>query len=321
MKEILWQVGKMREKDAIEELLVWKEKFLQELSIRKMSKNTILLCDRESERFIEFCRESELQRIEDIDSNFMRLYFFDVKEKFQNKNCREISTNSMNIAISRIRVFFDFISENHDNFLDLTKCFKKIKTVNVQKEIKRFSQKENEKILSSINALKKILIGQKPRTLQNLRMLFAISILYYGGLRSAEVLNLRKKDFFEQENENQLFFVLKIMGKGNKYREVPILHSYLSDFERLLKPLQEDERVFPFTYRALRKGVEKFEINAGISKLGNHSFRHNLATNLVGKNVNMQVISEILGHSNILTTTRFYSRVSLGHKMKALTLK
>lgn len=79
----------MREKDAIEELLVWKEKFLQELSIRKMSKNTILLCDRESERFIEFCRESELQRIEDIDSNFMRLYFLILRKNFRIKTVVE----------------------------------------------------------------------------------------------------------------------------------------------------------------------------------------------------------------------------------------
>lgn len=55
---------------------------------------------------------------------------------------------------------------------------------------------------------------------------------YWFKFYETLVLNL-KKNFFKQESENQLFFVLKIVGKGNKYREVPILHSYLSDFERL----------------------------------------------------------------------------------------
>lgn len=75
---------------------------------------------------------------------------------------------------------------------------------------------------------------------------------------------------------------------------------------------------FPFSYRALRKGVEKFEEGVGISNLGNHSFRHNLATNLVGKNITMQVISDILGHSSITTTAKFYPPVRVDYKVDAL---
>lgn len=304
--------------ETIKELTTWQSRFIEDLKLKNMSKNTISMSFIETNRFIEFCREIELEKMESIDGNLMRLYFLDIKDAFIQRHQREISNNSLNIAISRIRVFFEFISYHHDDFLDLTKAFKKIKINHKNKELKRFTQQENQKIISSIVSLKSSLSDKKPRTLQNLRMLFAISILYYGGLRSCEVLKLRKKDFIETSNKERVFYILRVVGKGEKYREVPILKSHLQGFESVFLPLEEDSLVFPFSYRALRKGVEKFERGAGISNLGNHSFRHNLATNLVGKNINMQVISDILGHSSITTTAKFYSRVRVDYKMDAL---
>lgn len=82
---------------------------------------------------------------------------------------------------------------------------------------------------------------------------------------------------------------------------------------------KKEERIFNVTYRGLLFSMKKCLESIGVENFsGNHSFRHNLATMLVEKNVNMQVVSSILGHSSIATTEKFYSRVGLGSKIDAL---
>lgn len=133
-----------------------------------------------------------------------------------------------------------------------------------------------------------------------------------------EVLNLKGSDIaLQYDTEGKPFYVLSIVGKGGKRREVPILKSKIESFEDVF--LEIDGELFEFGYRAFHRSVQRFLKNAGVKNLsGNHAFRHNFASNLIRKNVNMQVISQTLGHSDISITARFYSRVALDNQMKAV---
>lgn len=177
----------------------------------------------------------------------------------------------------------------------------------------RFSMEENNKIALSLQTL-----GTSIKQVRRRKILFAIALLFYGGLRSMEVLNLKGSDIALQSNtEGKLFYVLFIVGKGGKRREVPILKSKIESFEDVF--LEVDGVLFEFGYRAFHRSTQRFLKNAGVKNLsGNHVFRHNFASNLIRKNVNMQVISQTLGHSDISITARFYSRVALDNQMKAL---
>lgn len=298
----------------ISELEQWKSLFLQHQSNEQKSRNTLALDEREIDAFIEFCRsEEEVVRLEDISKLFMSAYFNHRREQYYKIHKRDISAQSLNIAISRLKVFFGFISDNHDEFLDLSSCMKKIRKIHTYAELPRFSIEENNKIALSLQNLS-ISIKQVRRR----KILLAIALLFYGGLRSMEVLNLKGSDItLQYDTEGKPFYVLSIIGKGGKRREVPILKSKIESFEDVF--LEVDGELFEFGYRAFHRSVQRFLKNAGVKNLsGNHAFRHNFASNLIRKNVNMQVISQTLGHSDISITARFYSRVALDNQMKAL---
>lgn len=298
----------------IQELNQWKDLFLQHQCNKQKSKNTLALDQREIEAFIEFCRiEEEVLELKQISKLFMNAYFNYRREQYYQIHKKDISAQSLNIAISRLKVFFGFISDNHDEFLDLTCSMSKIKKIHSYTELPRFTTQENQKIALALQSLSTSIKQSRRR-----KILLAIAILFYGGLRSMEVLNLRGSDFILQgNNEGKLFYVVSIVGKGGKRREIPILKERLEDFEEIF--LHTKEKIFEFGYRALHRSVQRFLKNAGVKNLsGNHAFRHNFACNLVRKNINMQVISQTLGHSNIAVTAKFYSRVDLENQMRAL---
>lgn len=304
------QDSKIKTMKALEK---WREMLLKEQKIKKRSQRTIILSKIEIDKFFEFLRECEdFNTYEDFEHNLIKMYLFELSEKFEKKNKRAISSRTLNLAISRLKSFFKYITDNNDDLLDFSRVFSKIKATPSKSELPRFSSEDNLKIA---NALK----NAKPRSFRKRRLLFAMTLLYYGGLRSAELLSLCPDNFTLERKGEDSFYVITFIGKGNKKRSVPIPIGCLHCYEDFILSPYKQEKIFSITYRALLMAVEKFLGEIGVRNFsGLHSFRHNLATLLVERNVNMQVISEILGHSSILTTTKFYSRVNIGVKAEAL---
>lgn len=294
----------------------WRDMFLKEQKIKKRSKRTIELSKIEIDKFFEFLRENDdFCCFEDFEHSLIKMYLFDLSEKFEKKNKRDISPQTLNLAISRIKTFFHYITENNDDLLDFSKVFAKIKTTPTRAEIPRFTEEDNKKIVSFLRNISPLCISESKR-----KTMFAITILYYAGLRSAEILSLCPKDFsLEVSKDNESFYVMTFVGKGGKKREVPISQNVLLPYEDYIKSPKKEEKIFSVTYRGLLFSIRKSLAEIGVENFsGNHAFRHNLATMLVEKNVNMQVVSSILGHSSISTTEKFYSRVGMGSKIDAL---
>ncbi|AZL53968.1 integrase [Aliarcobacter skirrowii] len=139
-----------------------------------------------------------------------------------------------------------------------------------------------------------------------------IKIIIYTGVRVSEVLNLKIKDIF---NENDVY-MLQIRGKGNKPRVVMIkkyiieydlknwLDTRISDTD-LLVCNQKGDRL---TQAYVSRIVENILINAGIrkEKNGAHMLRHSFATLLYQKHHDLILVQEALGHSDI-NTSRIYT--------------
>jgi integrase/recombinase XerD len=139
-----------------------------------------------------------------------------------------------------------------------------------------------------------------------------IKIIIYTGVRVSEVLNLKIKDIF---NENDVY-MLQIRGKGNKPRVVMIkkhiieydlknwLDTKISDTD-LLVCNQKGDRL---TQAYVSRIVENILINAGIrkEKNGAHMLRHSFATLLYQKHHDLILVQEALGHSDI-NTSRIYT--------------
>ena len=135
-----------------------------------------------------------------------------------------------------------------------------------------------------------------------------LEVLYGCGLRVSEVVSLRISDIFFEDG------FLRIIGKGNKERLVPIgevaigcISDYLDVRE---KPSAGYEDIL-FLNRfgralsrvAVFKTVKEAVSAAGIYKnVSPHTFRHSFATHLIENGADLRVVQEMLGHESVLTT-------------------
>ena len=117
--------------------------------------------------------------------------------------------------------------------------------------------------------------------------------------------------------ENQNYEFIKVLGKGSKYRVIPIYDSlekeikeFINDYRPELKGASETFNLFPGTRREnFWKRLKVIAKNAGIEKnIYPHIFRHSLATVLLSNGADIRIVQEILGHSNI-STTEIYTHV------------
>ena len=139
-----------------------------------------------------------------------------------------------------------------------------------------------------------------------------LKIIIYTGVRVSEILNLKMKDIFKEEN----VYLLQIKGKGNKPRVVMIKSSIIeNDLKHLLDIRvcnsdllvcnQKGERL---TQAYVSRIVENILISAGIrkEKNGAHMLRHTFATLLYAKHHDLILVQEALGHADI-NTSRIYT--------------
>ena len=147
-----------------------------------------------------------------------------------------------------------------------------------------------------------------------------VSTLYNTGIRRAELVGLRRGDVdFSRE-------VMRVRGKGDKVREIPLLHSYCKEISLYLQsvdsviggewtlssPLFVTARgraVYPeFVDRTVRQELER---SAGFSgKKSPHVLRHTVATELLDDGADLNSIKEFLGHSS-LAATQVYTHNSI----------
>lgn len=138
-----------------------------------------------------------------------------------------------------------------------------------------------------------------------------IETLYSCGLRVSELVNLRLTDL----NFDQGF--IKVLGKGDKERLVPIgqkaikeIEQYMPDRHSLPKIEKSSENILFINRRGkkltremiftiVKNAAEKAGIHKTISP---HTLRHSFATHLVEGGADIRVVQEMLGHESILTT-------------------
>lgn len=147
-----------------------------------------------------------------------------------------------------------------------------------------------------------------------------IEVLYGCGLRISELAGLKVGDV-----EFEAAF-LKVIGKGNKQRLVPLgkfagaaIEQYLDDPLRSKHPGGGSQLVFvnrsgvALSRVGLWKVVRKLVLRAGITKaVTPHTFRHSFATHLLAGGADLRTVQEMLGHADI-STTEIYTQVDQGY--------
>jgi integrase/recombinase XerD len=156
----------------------------------------------------------------------------------------------------------------------------------------------------------------------NYRDYVLVAAMAGGGLREAEVVDIRVGDFQEAARDQVL---LRIRGKGDKIRNVPVSPELWGLVQRFVlltgrsfnshldarKPLflSRVGKDKPLTTRSVQNIVKKYVRAAGITKaISPHSIRHTVGTNMAMNEAPLLVIQQFLGHADPKTTMRYIRR-------------
>ncbi len=174
----------------------------------------------------------------------------------------------------------------------------------------------------SLEKVKKLLDSPVGKDLASLRDKAILETLFSTGMRVSELVKLNIEDV-SLKNISQVF-ELQIKGKGNKTRTVyfsiralTAIKDYLNLREDLEKPLflnyssiKNKATTRRLSTRSVERIVKKYVKLSGLSiKTTPHTLRHSFATDLLMNGVDLRLVQEFLGHSDI-STTQIYTHVT-----------
>lgn len=262
---------------------------------RGLSKNSIDSYQRDIKKLADFINEFD----EKVSPTVIQK---EIIQQFIYKITKKLTPRSQARIISGLRSFFDYLvfeDYRKDNPIDLIEAPKiGLKLPN------SLSKEEINNLISAIDLSHPQ--GERNRTI--------IETIYSCGLRVSEVINLQLSDLFFDDG------YIRILGKGNKYRFVPIHHStvkylnfYINNIRNHILPKEEDEDIVFLNRRGGRLSrqmifiiLKKLAIKIDLKKqVGPHTLRHSFATHLLKNGADLRVIQQLLGHESI-TTTEIY---------------
>ena len=229
-------------------------------------------------------------------------------KRYLYKNFSNKKSRSQARSISALKSFFNYLlfeGEIHSspiNDIESPKIENKLPEVLTEDEIKR--------LISSVNLDSEF--GQRNKTI--------IEVLYGTGIRVSELIELKLSNIFFKEN------ILKVTGKGNKERFVPLgkialieIEKYLNDRDKLKINSKFSDILFlnrygrQLTRSMIFKVINDSSKNAEIDKkISPHTLRHSYATHLLKNGADLRTIQLILGHESI-TTTEIYTHLDTFH--------
>ncbi len=260
-------------------------------SLKNYSLNTLKSYSIDIADFLEFLRKKHLS-LSDISYSLVMAYLSDLKER---------GFNPFSIArrLSSLRNFLIFLKERGLIELDF---FDLLESPKLPKRLpKVLTLEEVEKLLKAPDLSNPL--GYRDRTM--------LELLYATGLRVSELVNLKLG------NINLNLGILRIIGKGEKERIVPIgevaleyLENYLENIRPKFVKAKSKDFVFlnrrggPLTRQRFWQIIKNYAKAAGIdlSKISPHVLRHSFATHLLEGGADLRALQMMLGHSSLLTT-------------------
>jgi len=173
---------------------------------------------------------------------------------------------------------------------------------------------ETERKCPAVADVEKVLEAGCLRSQDSLKMRTVVVLLATTGMRLTECMSLRKDGVDLESRE------LRVLGKGNKRRVVPLLESTADTLAGYLGERPSDSTyVFPGRTRTgyaeiynVEKTLKRACLRAGVEPFTPHGLRHFYATEMLRSGAKLEVVGRILGHSSIGITADVYRHVSRG---------
>jgi len=156
-------------------------------------------------------------------------------------------------------------------------------------------------------------------TNDGLRLIALLELLYASGMRVSELVGLKLHQLERDPKTRRIQPFMRVRGKGNKERIVPLHASAIEAVESYLDVRESDSPwLFPTSAKEGHLTRQRFGqllkdlcITTGIDpeRCSPHTLRHSFATHLLEGGADLRVIQELLGHADI-TTTQIYTHVA-----------
>lgn len=224
---------------------------------------------------------------------------------------RDISNVSINRKMASLKAFYRFLLKSKQIEVNPMLKHKSLKTPKVVQV--PFSEKELKDLLDVMEA---------PVGFEEVRDKLIVEMFYVTGMRRAELIHLMIK------NVDRSGGVIKVLGKRNKERIVPILPIIADQIDLYIEERDGLESLVDSDYFFVsKKGLKLSEsfvyrlINSYFSRVSEkvkkspHVLRHTFATHLLNNGADLNSVKELLGHSS-LASTQVYTHNSLAELKK-----
>ena len=264
-------------------------------NVKRYSPQTVRAYRTDLSQFSEFSYSNNKITIDEVSEKFLKKYLMNLNEA-------GIEKSSISRKLASIRNMIKFAFQNGYSktnpaaFIKNPRSNKKLPEVTTTKSILKIYELADE-------------VEENPG---QVKIIF--ELLYGCALRVEEFCNLNLSDL-DMKNHT-----LRVKGKGNKVRIVPVGSKSLDIIEQYLgnnkdqninEPLIKTKggnRIYPrFVYRVINKYLSKV---TDIKKKSPHVLRHSAATHMLDNGADLRAVKEILGHEN-LSTTQIYTHVSI----------
>jgi site-specific recombinase XerD len=227
---------------------------------------------------------------------------------------QELSNVSINRKVASLKAFYKFLLKTKQ--IEVSPLLKH-RSLKVSKIVQvPFSEKEVIDLMREVG---------DPIGFEEVRDKLVVDLFYTTGMRRAELIGLKVI------NVDLSSAVVKVLGKRNKERIIPVLPIVVEQFalylkERTLLEIVVDEDYFFISKKGLKLS-ESFVyrlINSYFSRVSEkvkkspHVLRHTFATHLLNNGADLNSVKELLGHSS-LASTQVYTHNSLAELKKVYT--
>lgn len=265
--------------------------FLDYLKFEKRySQHTLVSYQTDLEQFFAYVTSQfDAPPVHQITAMFIRSWLAEMKED-------GITSKTINRKISSLRSFFKYMMK--------TGVVKQtpMTTVTAPRISKRLPAFVEEKHISTLFDHVEFSDDWKGRTERLVLQLF-----YATGMRLSELINLKESQLDPAHSQ------VKVLGKGNKERIIPVSKELLKEMELYVKekPMETPglgnvfitEKGKPLQPRMVYGFVKKYLSNVTtIEKKSPHVLRHTFATHLMNNGADLNAVKELLGHSSLAAT-------------------
>ncbi len=264
---------------------------------RGLAENSIFAYQNDVRKLMDFCEPLNLSPTE-VSTAHLKKFVTELYEL-------GLSARTQSRIISGIKQFFYFLLLEGEIKIDPSELV----------ETPRIGRKLPEVL--SIEEIDALIDAIDLSTDQGHRNKAILETLYSCGLRVSELVNLEFEQLFFDEG------FIRVIGKGNKQRLVPVSPSVKKEIDIYTTSIRNRQKIshgnesYVFLNRRGAKLtrvmiftiIKNLAEKAGIKKtVSPHTFRHSFATHLLEGGANLRAIQEMLGHESI-TTTEIYTHL------------